>query len=133
MSTREADFRVQIATVLADLQDNAQQDRQTMREVGALAAGLVDKANVPSWGALKQRLMPDALESLLLTFKREGQALLKAGHMRPAYAVQTLSLSLVARTYQDAAIREGETLLDAVIEGAIDLVRREPAPTTTRT
>jgi hypothetical protein len=133
MSAPEDDFRIQLATALEDLQENGPKDRQTIREIGALAVGLLNRAGSANWADLKLRLQPEALQSLLQTMKREGQGLLKAGHMRPALAMQTLSMSLVARTYQDPAIKDGEILLDRLIEGAIHLVRTEPASTAPRT
>ncbi len=133
MTDRVSDIRARLAAVLEDLHENGPRDEQALREIGTLALGLVEKGETSSWAGLKQRLGPDAFHSLLKTLQEQGVTLHKAGHMRPAYAIQVLGLSLVAGTFEDPTIREGERLLDAVIESTIRgmraaSVRPGPAP-----
>ena len=78
-----------------------------------------------SWADLKNGMSQATYEGLVNDFQTQGNALWQAGKPKHTYAIQALSLSVVALTQRsDPVIRDGETLLDSMIEGAIGIYRK---------
>lgn len=119
MTTKEDDFKKRLATVLADLNRNGVDDGETMFMLGAIAGRLCDGGKRPSWSTLKPALSKNGYNLLLKQFQDEGRQLLAAGKDKAAYAVQALAVSLVAHTQTDPIVREGERLLDTIIDKTV--------------
>jgi hypothetical protein len=125
MPTKEQDFKRRLAAVLRDLKSNARDDPEAIWQIGSLAAALIDKSKAKTWPALKDALTAEAYDKLLSDFQAQGNALFQQGERHRAYAIQTLGISLVCRTQRnDFQMRDGEKLLDGLIEGAIAIYRK---------
>jgi predicted short-subunit dehydrogenase-like oxidoreductase (DUF2520 family) len=125
MSSKEQDLKNRLSTVLSDLQANGKDEPEAIWHIGSLAAALVDKARQPSWPALKDSLDAAAYDRLLNDFQSEGNTLFQQGERLKAYAIQALGISLVLRTQRaDAQLRQGEALLDSMIDTAVRLYRK---------
>jgi hypothetical protein len=125
MPTPEQDLKKRLATVLDDLHSNAEQSPETLWQLGALAADLSAQAGRDSWPALKQSLPAEAFVKLYEELQAHRQSFQQQGELRRVYALQTLGLSLEAHALRenDEQIREGETLLDAMIASAVGFFR----------
>jgi hypothetical protein len=129
MQTKEQDLKNRLAAVLRDLQRNGDKEPEAIWHIGSLAATLVDKTKRPSWPALKNSLTPEQYDKLLNDFQDQGNALYQAGERHKAYAIQALGISLVLRTQRnDFQLRDGEALLDAMINGAVRFYRKSQQP-----
>jgi hypothetical protein len=129
MPSKEKDLKQRLATVLADIKQNGRDDPEAIWMIGSLAATLVDKAKAPSWPALKEALTAEAYDKLLTDFQSQGNTLYQAGELKRAYAIQALGISLVCRTQRaDHQMREGEKLLDSMINGAVGVYRKTQKP-----
>jgi len=96
-----------------------------MSMVGSLASDLATTLEQPTWVAAKQALSAAAYDALLATFDKRGNAYYRDGHVKHAYAIQLLAVSLVARTQRaDADIAAGEKLIDQIIDRALTLHRQ---------
>lgn len=125
MPTKEHDLKMRLVAVVQDLGADGNKDPEAIWTIGSLAATLIDKAGVPTWRDLKDALSRENYDRLLDDFVREGNAHHQAGNGRKAYACQTLGISLVCRTQrQDAQFREGEVLLDGIINAAVAIFRK---------
>src|SRR5690606_18014844 len=125
MPTKEEELKQRLAAVLRDLQREGGKDPEAVWLIGSLAAELADKARAKSWPALKESMTQDMYDGLLRDFQTTGNALYQAGDSRRAYAIQALGISLVCRTQRhDPVLRDGEALLDSMIEGAVRIFRR---------
>ena len=114
-----------LVAVLRDLEAAREADPEAIWEIGSLAASLVDKAKAASWSGLKGDLTQEMYEGLVRDFQTQGNALWQAGKSRKSYAVQALAISIVASTQRaNVRLREGEALLDQVIDGALEAYRR---------
>lgn len=119
MATKEEEFRQRLAAVLKDLGEDGVKDGEAMFMLGNLAAKMADQGSVKSWSALKAGLSAEAYTSLLGTMQTRGNDLMRDGNQKAAYALQALAVSLVARTQDDSTTRQGEKLLDQLIDSAV--------------
>lgn len=123
--SKESELKERLTAVLTDIKREGGNDPEAIWTIGSLAATLVDKVKAGSWAEFKASMTQGIYEDLLKDFQAQGNALYQAGDVRKAYAIQALGLSVVCRTQRgDPQLRDGETLLDAMIEGAIGLYRR---------
>jgi len=117
--SKEAQFKQRFISVLADLKQNGVSDPEAMELVGSLAAELSDALKQKSWVAVKQSMTPAIYDELLASFQKRGTEYHKDGRTKHAYAIQLLSVSLVAFTQRnDADIAAGEKLVDQLIDRA---------------
>jgi len=124
--TKEQDFKIRFAEVLKDLQQNGSKDNEAMWLLGSLAADLADDLKVANWTAAKQNMAPQTYNTLLKTFETQGNEHHQAGRGKHAYAIQTLAVSLIARTQGgDPQMAAGEALLDQIIDYTVAVYRRE--------
>jgi len=127
MSTKEQDFKERLVAVMRDLKDNGSQDPEAIWLIGSLATRLIDLYKLKGWRAFKQQLSPAAYDRLLKDFEEQGNGFHQQGKAKAAYAIQLLAVSVVCRTQRDAEIREGEALLDAMIESTVVAYRKASA------
>jgi hypothetical protein len=127
MPTKEEDFKQRFITILRDLQAEGKDDPETIWLIGSLAAALVDKVGASSWPDLKQALTAEAYDGLLRDFEAQGNALYQQGKGKQAYAIQTLAVSVIARTQSDPQVQTGSALLDEFVDRAIGVYRRASA------
>lgn len=125
MADKTEDFKQRLATVLDDLRTDGVDDGEAMYMLGSLGQQMLDAGAAPNWTALKGKMSAEAFQSLLNTMQVRGNALMAEGKGKAAYALQALAVSLVARTQPDPTIRQGEQLLDGVIESAIARYRQQ--------
>jgi hypothetical protein len=122
---KEDDLKQRLAAVLSDLQKDGGTDPEAVWTIGSLAATIVDKAKAASWPALKDSLTREAYDALLNDFQTQGNRLYQNGERKKAYAMQALGISLVCRTQRnDLVLRDGEALLDDMIQGAVAIYRK---------
>ncbi len=123
--TTQAQFKQRFISVVADLQQDGINDPEAMAIIGGLAAELADALNKTSWTGIKQSLTPAIYDELLQTFQKRGNEYHKDGRTKLAYAIQLLSVSLVAFTQRsDADIAAGEQLVDQLIDRAAAIHRQ---------
>lgn len=128
--TKEDEFKQRFVAVLRDLQQTGSHDGEAIALIGSLAADLADTLQQDSWSSAKSVVTTEAYNRLLKTFEAQGNALHQSGKTKQAYAIQALAVSLIAGTQrQDAQMAEGEKLLDAIIDRAVQL-HRQQHPTT---
>lgn len=125
MADKTEEFKQRLAAVLEDLRTDGVEDGEAMYMLGSLGKQMLDAGAAPNWGALKGKMSAEAYQSLLNTMQARGNALVAEGKGKAAYALQALAISLVARTQPDPTIRQGEHLLDGVIEAAIAQFRQQ--------
>ncbi len=124
--TKEQDFKIRFAEVLKDLQQNGSKDNEAMWLLGSLAADLADDLKVTNWSAAKRTMHPQTYNTLLKTFETQGNEHHQAGRGKHAYAIQTLAVSLIARTQgADPQMAAGEALLDQIIDYTVAVYRSE--------
>lgn len=122
MSTKEQDFKQRFATLLLDLQKDGTKNSEIMWVLGTLAAELASDLQSTSWSGAKGKMNVAIYDQLLKKFQQRGDEHYRAGRHNEAYAIQVLSYSLIARTQSsDPQMREGEALIDAVIDRAAAL------------
>ncbi len=123
--SKEAQFKQRFISVVADLRQNGINDPEAMAHIGGLAVELSDALNQKSWVAVKQSMTPAIYDELLATFQKRGTEYHKDGRTKLAYAIQLLSVSLVAFTQRsDADIAAGEKLVDQLIDQAATRYRQ---------
>lgn len=124
MSTKEQDFKDRLVAVMRDVNDNLTNDAEAMWMIGSLATRLVDLYKVKNWSQFKARLTPQTYDQLLKDFEQQGNAHHKEGNAKAAYAIQLLAISTVARTQADPEVKQGEQLLDGIINGTVATYRK---------
>ncbi|WDR05300.1 hypothetical protein PSQ90_13535 [Devosia rhodophyticola] len=123
--TKEQDFKQRLAAILKDMQESGVKDQAAMELLGSLALDLSGNLNAVSWSQAKKLITTPTYSVLLKKFEQEGNEHYQAGREKHAYAIQALAVSLVAGTMRaDSVIREGEILLDAIIDAAVAAYRR---------
>lgn len=122
--SKEEFFKSKFLGLVRELADPATADPQSMIAVGALARRIMDDAKVMTWSAFKRGLTRELYDATLRIFQKQGNALVKDGKLRTAYAIQVLAMSLIARTQADPEVEASERQLDAII----DLAASQPAP-----
>ncbi|MHB1104038.1 MAG: hypothetical protein ACYC0C_14940 [Devosia sp.] len=124
MPTKEEEFKQRFVAVLKDLQESGKNDIEAMWLLGSLATQIIEKAKQRSWPALKASLTREAYDGLLRDFQKEGNSLHQQSKGKPAYAIQILGISLVAKTQMDEQFKVGEALLDEIIDYTIAVYRK---------
>ncbi|KKB12828.1 hypothetical protein VE25_05150 [Devosia geojensis] len=125
MTTRqEEDFKVVLATLIDDLHKAGTKDAEAMLHVGGIASNLCGQIKARSWSEAKRRMTPADHDLLRREFAEAGTRHHREGRLVQAYAVQALGTSLVAATRSSPEVRQGEQLLDEVIDRALALYRR---------
>jgi hypothetical protein len=118
--TKEAQFKQRFVSVLEDLRRDGVADGEAMAMIGTLAADIARPLGQSTWSGAKASLTAQGYDELLNSFRKQGNALHQAGKTKQAYAVQALSVSLVARTQRaDKDLAAGEKLLDALIDRSV--------------
>lgn len=129
MSTKEQDFKDRLVAVMRDVKENLPHDPEAAWMIGSLAGRLVDAYKLKSWGAFKAALSRQAYDQLLKDFEQQGNGYHKEGKAKAAYAIQLLAISTIARTQTDPEVKEGEKLLDGIINSMIAAYRKALATT----
>jgi len=123
--SKEAQFKQRFISVVADLRQNGINDPEAMAHIGGLAVELSDALKQKNWVAVKQSMTPAIYDELLASFQKRGNEYYKDGRTKLAYAIQLLSVSLVAFTQRnDADIAAGEKLVDQLIDQAATRYRQ---------
>ena len=133
MSSKEQDFKERFIAVMRDLNDNGRQDPEAMWLIGSLATRLVDLYKLKNWTQFKAQLTPEAYDRLLKDFEQQGNGYHKEGKAKAAYAIQLLAISVIARTQADIEVRQGDRLLDGLINGMIITYRQAKAAEAAKT
>lgn len=124
MPTKEEEFKYRFIDLVADLHANGRNDAQAMALVGSLAANVLDQANADNWVDFKRSLAPQSYDQLLDTLQTEGNAVAAQGREKAVYALQVLSVSLIAGTQETPEVKSGEHLLDDLIDAAVTNFRQ---------
>jgi len=124
MPSKEQDFKERLVAVMRDLDANVRDDPEAMWLIGSLAARLVDLYKLRTWTAFKARLVPEAYDRLLKDFEEQGNDYHRGGKAKAAYAIQLLAISVIARTQSDLDVKQGEQLLDGVIDSMVATYRK---------
>jgi len=104
-----------LAALLTELQKGGRQDRELVHLVGGLGASLTREADMKNWPTVKAALTPDAYDSLLATFQRQGNEVSNAGNQKAATAINVMALSLIGSRISDLTVSEGVAILDDFI------------------
>jgi hypothetical protein len=130
MPTKEEEFKQRFAAVLLDLTENGQKDPEALWLIGSLACELTERTGHAKWAVFKREMTRQTYDQLLDDFQREGNRQHQEGDPKKAFAIQVLGLSLVARTQTDPEMRQGDALLDQMIETTMTVFRanRPPKP-----
>jgi hypothetical protein len=127
--TKEDDLTARLAAVLQDLQRVGAKDLQVMLLLGSLASDLSDNFRAPSWSRAKLNMKPEERNYMLTRFQVEGREHQGAKREKHAYVIQALAVSLAASTQPDrSALKDGERLLDQLIDRAVDVYRLQRKP-----
>lgn len=124
MDERQREFRSRLIAIMQDLQQDGVRDAEAMRILGRLASGLIATYRLKTWAEFKNGLPTAGYNQLVEDFRDQGNAYLEEGKVKAAYAIQLLAMSMVARTMNEPDLKQGVTLLDAVIERALRTYRR---------
>lgn len=127
MSTKEQDFKERLVAVMRDLQENGSKDPEAVWLIGTLATGLIDVYKLRRWTEFKAQLSAAAYDQLLKDFEQQGNDYHKQGSIKAAYAIQLLAVSVVCRTQRDPEVRQGEKLLDQMIDRTVVAFRKASA------
>ena len=132
MSELEAEqreeFKRRLAGVLADLQSDGIKNAPAMLTLGNLAGGIAAQLKVTNWAEAKSAMSFPFVRAVLGEFGTQMEAHQQAGRTNQAYAIQALSMSMLARSHaDDPVIAEGERLMDTLINRAIALYRQQPS------
>lgn len=119
MSTKEQDFKDRLVAVMRDVKENLPHDPEAAWMIGSLAARLTDINKLKSWGEFKASLSRVAYDQLLKDFEQQGNTYHQEGKAKAAYAIQLLAISTIARTQTDPEVKQGEELLDGIINSTI--------------
>jgi len=125
MTSKQQELKQRLAAVLEDLRGDGGADAEAVWLIGSLAAALIDKSDTQSWTGLKLDMSQETYTQIVQDFQEQGNALWQAGRPKHTYAIQALAVSIVASTQRsDLEIREGEELLDEIIEKAVGIYRK---------
>jgi hypothetical protein len=119
-AARNAEFKHRFAAVLSDIQKSGAEDGEAMGLIGHLAADLAVSLQQQNWATAKANMTTQTYNDLLKIFEQRGNEYHQAGKAKHAYAIQALSMSLVAATLRsDPQMAEGERMLDALIDRSV--------------
>jgi uncharacterized protein (DUF2267 family) len=124
MTTRQEDFKAVLAALIEDLHKAGTKDAEAMLHVGGIAANLCEQIKARNWSEAKRRMTPADHDVLRREFAAAGTTHHREGRLVQAYAMQALGTSLVAATQPSPEVKQGEQLLDEVIDRAVALYRR---------
>ena len=125
MTSKQQELKQRLAAVLEDLRGDGGADAEAVWLIGSLAAALIDKSDTQSWTGLKLDMSQETYTQIVQDFQEQGNALWQAGRPKHTYAIQALAVSIVASTQRsDLEIREGEELLDEIIEKPVGIYRK---------
>lgn len=127
MSTKEQFFKDRLVTVMRELKATTATDPEAMWMVGNFATGLVDLYKVKTWSQFKAKLTTQAYDRLLKDFEQRGNAYHQEGKAKAAFAIELLAISTVAKTQTDQTVKQGERLLDGIINGMVASYRKTRA------
>ena len=120
------EFKQRLAAVLADLQGEGTKSAPAMLTLGNLAGGIATQLKAANWPAAKSAMSFPFVRAVLGEFGTQMEAHQQAGRTNQAYAIQALSMSILARSHaDDPVVAEGEQLIDAVIDRAIVIYRQQ--------
>ncbi|MEO5805192.1 hypothetical protein [Devosia sp.] len=126
--TQQPDFKQRFVAILGDLQRNGANDPEAMQLLGAMATNVSNSLGNQAWSQTKANMGEAQYRGMLQAFETEGVEHLKAGREKHAYALQALTVSLIAsRQPTDPELRAGEGLLDALINAAMAVRLQKPA------
>lgn len=128
MPTKEHELIQRIALVLKDLQTAGLRDYEAVTYIGRLGARLTKQKKLQTWAGVKASLSKANVDSLLEDFRTEGNKLIQQGEQKAAYAVQIYALSLAARTVDGETLKQGEELLDQIIDRTLAFYRENAKP-----
>src|SRR6218665_1172319 len=97
-AARNAEFKQRFVAVLSDLQQAGTEDGEAMALIGHLAADLAATLQQQNWATAKANMTTQTYNDLLKVFEQRGNEYHQAGKAKHAYAIQALSMSLVAAT-----------------------------------
>ncbi|KKB10040.1 hypothetical protein [Devosia chinhatensis] len=127
---RKEQFKLQLASTLADLKSDGVRNVEAMALIGSLATELADRLGQNTWSQAKTILSAQQFDELLTSFRLRGNQMQQSGKSGHVYALQALSVSLVAKGLSDDAdIAAGEQLLDALIDRTVSVTRKGIAAT----
>lgn len=132
MSTKEQDFKERLVALVRDLRDSLPDDTEAMWLIGSLSTRLIDLYKLGTWSQFKAQLTPEAYDRLLKDFEQQGNAYHREGKAKAAYAIQLLAVSVIARTQADPQVRQGEQLLDGIINSMVATYRKAQAAETAK-
>jgi len=124
MKTKPEDLKPLLAAVIDDLHKAGAKNAEAMLLIGHIASDLAGQIRAPSWSEAKRRMNRADYNTLLREFSVGGTKHHREGRMVHAYAVQALGMSLVAATDASPEVKQGEQLLDEIIDRAVVLYRR---------
>lgn len=127
MSTKEQDFKDRLVAVARDLRENGVEDPEAVWMIGRLATRLVELYRLKGWTEFKAQLTREAYDRLLKDFEEQGNGYHRDGKPKAAYAIQLLAVSVIARTQTDPQVKQGEQLLDGMINRMITAYRQARA------
>lgn len=128
MPEKEEAIRQKLANVVRDLHSNGTKDPEAMALLGSLADAVMARHKAQRWLEVKTAMSEDEVKETLGTFDRRGDAFYREGRIKQAYAIQALATSVLVHSQWDPELREGERLLDEVIDRAVAFYRKQPKP-----
>ncbi|WP_417309946.1 hypothetical protein [Devosia sp.] len=126
MATKEEEFKVRFAAIMADIGESGRKDSETMLMMGSLASTMIDSVERKSWKQFKSKLTEGQYSEALTGLQNGGNAAHREGKTKTAYVAQALGASLVASKQHDKDIKEWVKTLDDLIERAITVYRTVP-------
>jgi hypothetical protein len=122
VTSKEEIFRERFSAILAAMQDApAPED---IAAVGGLANMFVEHSGQASWAGFKAAISMEDYNAILATLQTQGNRLAQEGNRRQVHAIETLAVSLIARTQmRDADIAAGAIILDNLIDQALNRYR----------
>ncbi len=125
-SNPEEIFKKRFVEVMTEMGENTRKDPESVWLIGSLSASLLDQSKSHNWVHFKKALTPEIYNSLINSFRQQGNQLAKEGNEKAAFAVEVLALSIIAPTLSDEnePIASGDKLLNKMVQDSIDFFRR---------
>lgn len=122
-------FRKRFLEVMKEMGENTRNDPEGIWMIGSLASSLLKQSQSPTWKRFKSALTPEVYNSLINSFRKQGNQLAKDGKEKAAFAVEVLALSIIAPTQsgQNEHIASGDQLLNKMVQDSIDFFHRSQA------
>ena len=131
-SNPEEIFKKRFVEVMTEMGENTRKDPESVWLIGSLSASLLDQSQTPTWIHFKKALTPEVYNSLINSFRQQGNQLAKEGNEKAAFAVEVLALSIIAPTLsaENEPIASGDKLLNKMVQDSINFFRRRQAGNT---